>query len=161
MSREVGDWVKCCYCGKQYQVTSKWNDDGFCCGRCRHLAKERKIAGYTTKSEKLATRIILGGILLFFILLFFLPKNENKREKSIKGTAVTEETINSNVNSRDAEQTTNLDEANTDNNEAEESSTTEDNSASQTEDEFVPIGGSPDLEPATNEESASQPTETE
>mgnify|MGYP001668168753 CR=1 FL=1 len=49
---------KCRYCGKEYDGDDLW-DDGFCCGRCRALAKKNDINGKFPKGYR-------------YILLFFL-----------------------------------------------------------------------------------------
>lgn len=49
---------KCRYCGKEYDGDGLW-DDGFCCGRCRALAKKNDINGKFPKGYR-------------YILLFFL-----------------------------------------------------------------------------------------
>lgn len=54
---------KCRYCGKEYDGDDLW-DDGFCCGRCRALAKKNDIKGKFPKGN----RYILLGILAPFLL---------------------------------------------------------------------------------------------
>lgn len=54
---------KCGYCGKEYDGDDLW-DDGFCCGRCRALAKKNDIKGKFPKGN----RYILLGILASFLL---------------------------------------------------------------------------------------------
>lgn len=54
---------KCRYCGKEYDGDDLW-DDGFCCGRCRALAKKNDIKGKFPKGN----RYILLGILASFLL---------------------------------------------------------------------------------------------
>lgn len=54
---------KCRYCGKEYDGDGLW-DDGFCCGRCRALAKKNDINGKFPKGY----RYILLGILASFLL---------------------------------------------------------------------------------------------
>ena len=49
---------KCRYCGKEYDGDGLW-DDGFCCGRCRALAKKNDINGKFPKGYR-------------YIFLFFL-----------------------------------------------------------------------------------------
>ena len=52
---------KCKYCGKEYDGGGLW-DDGFCCGRCRSLAKDRKIIGKVPK----------GCLYIIFICVAFM-----------------------------------------------------------------------------------------
>ena len=60
---------KCRYCGKEYDGGGLW-DDGFCCGRCRSLARSRKVAGKTPRG---CLYIILFVIAFMSIIFFFSP----------------------------------------------------------------------------------------
>ena len=60
---------KCRYCGKEYDGGGLW-DDGFCCGRCRSLARSRNVAGKTPRG---CLYIILFVIAFMSIIFFFSP----------------------------------------------------------------------------------------
>lgn len=60
---------KCRYCGKEYDGGGLW-DDGFCCGRCRSLARSRNVVGKTPRG---CLYIILFVIAFMSIIFFFSP----------------------------------------------------------------------------------------
>lgn len=71
---------KCRYCGKEYDGGGLW-DDGFCCGRCRSLAKNRKIMGRPPKG---CIYIILIGVVFMLIFVFLNPPESKSRKKQSK-----------------------------------------------------------------------------
>lgn len=68
---------KCRYCGREYE-SSLW-DDGFCCGRCRALAKKNNIVG---KIPKGCLYIILISVGFFWIMGTFTPSTNKDTESS-------------------------------------------------------------------------------
>lgn len=74
---------KCRYCGKEYDGGGLW-DDGFCCGRCRSLAKDRKISG---KIPSGCLYIVLIGLAFFLIYGYLNPdvsKGEKRRSEKVR-----------------------------------------------------------------------------
>ena len=69
---------KCRYCGKEYDGDGLW-DDGFCCGRCRALAKKNDINGKFPRGY----RYIFLGILAFFLLCGLFSKCAHNDDEEI------------------------------------------------------------------------------
>lgn len=77
---------KCRYCGKEYDGGGLW-DDGFCCGRCRSLARSRKVAGKTPRGCLYIILIVVALMSVIFIFSPFILKHmekyvETKRQKT-------------------------------------------------------------------------------
>lgn len=74
---------KCRYCGKEYDGDGLW-DDGFCCGRCRSLARSRNVGGKTPRGCLYIILIIVAFMLLIFLFSPFILKQMEKHVKSEK-----------------------------------------------------------------------------
>ncbi|WP_232214928.1 hypothetical protein [Hoylesella loescheii] len=74
---------KCRYCGKEYDGGGLW-DDGFCCGRCRSLARSRNVGGKTPRGCLYIILIIVAFMLLIFLFSPFILKQMEKHVKSEK-----------------------------------------------------------------------------
>lgn len=74
---------KCRYCGKEYDGDGLW-DDGFCCGRCRSLARNRNVSGKTPRGCLYIILIIVAFMLLIFLFSPFILKKMEKHVKSEK-----------------------------------------------------------------------------
>jgi len=77
---------KCRYCGKEYDGGGLW-DDGFCCGRCRSLARSRNVAGKTPRGCLYIILIVVALMSVIFIFSPFILKHmekyvETKRQKT-------------------------------------------------------------------------------
>ena len=77
---------KCIYCGKEYDGGGLW-DDGFCCGRCRSLARSRNVAGKTPRGCLYIILIVVALMSVIFIFSPFILKHmekyvETKRQKT-------------------------------------------------------------------------------
>lgn len=77
---------KCRYCGKEYDGGGLW-DDGFCCGRCRSLARSRNVAGKTPRGCLYIILIVVALMSVIFIFSPFILKHmekyvESKRQKT-------------------------------------------------------------------------------
>ena len=77
---------KCRYCGKEYDGGGLW-DDGFCCGRCRSLARSRNVAGKTPRGCLYLILIVVALMSVIFIFSPFILKHmekyvETKRQKT-------------------------------------------------------------------------------
>src|SRR3712207_8121660 len=77
---------KCKYCGKEYDSGGLW-DDGFCCGRCRSLAKDRKIMGKTPKGCLYIIFIVVAFVLIYGYFNPDVSKKDKGRRESVKRDA--------------------------------------------------------------------------
>ena len=74
---------KCRYRGKQYHDDRLW-DDGFCCGRCRSMARSRNVAGKTPRGCLYIILIVVAFMSIIFLFSPFILKRMEKHVKSEK-----------------------------------------------------------------------------
>ena len=74
---------KCRYCGKEYDGDGLW-DDGFCCGRCRSMARSRNVAGKTPRGCLYIILIVVAFMSIIFLFSPFILKRMEKHVKSEK-----------------------------------------------------------------------------
>ena len=72
---------KCRYCGKEYEGGGLW-DNGFCCGRCRSLARSRNVAGKTPRGCLYIILIVVALMSVIFIFSPFILKHMEKYVES-------------------------------------------------------------------------------
>ncbi len=71
---------KCKYCGKEYDGGGLW-DDGFCCGRCRANARDRKISG---KIPCGCLYIILAAVAFVMIYSYIHPEENTSKTEQVE-----------------------------------------------------------------------------
>ena len=74
---------KCRYCGKEYDGGGLW-DDGFCCGRCRSLARSRNVGDKIPRGCLYIILIIVAFMSLIFLFSPFILKQMEKHARSEK-----------------------------------------------------------------------------
>lgn len=149
--------AECLFCGKKYHKS--WFNDGFCSGRCRKYAHQDGQTGNMSKASKVGCLVfVIGFLLLCAYGIIFGDATSSSPKSSTKSEDNIEEVIKEESNSRNTKRATNINEANEEPNETNASSVEEVNTGTETEENFVPIGGAPDPDPTTNESVSEEPT---